>query len=292
MSLTPLLSESEINELIDAAISHFSHRPVNTRFSLLAGDQSSQQIGEGLDFADRRAYSTGDDPRLIDWRASARSSQLISKQFYREILSSECIIIDRSDSLFYGTRTRLKITQSIRCATILGAQAIKDSIPLCCLLIDKDLFWQPSSRQLSHFRSTLIKASRSRIPDSSPVSSNWDKALAKVVRHLPFGSQLTLISDFFSMTRSVLNTLAKRYRLKLIFIYDPSEYHWKPELLSRLSWGNNSISIDSEETMHNFNLLQQKKMQQINNMLTSVPAEYLKFDCQDQLIESLVSVRV
>jgi uncharacterized protein (DUF58 family) len=50
--------------------------------------------GEGTNFAGLREYAIGDDPRRIDWKASARRQELISREYSIEQGQSVMIVID------------------------------------------------------------------------------------------------------------------------------------------------------------------------------------------------------
>jgi len=43
----------------------------------------SRKLGTGHDFADHRAYSPGDDLRLLDWNVYARSEKLYTKLYHQ-----------------------------------------------------------------------------------------------------------------------------------------------------------------------------------------------------------------
>jgi uncharacterized protein (DUF58 family) len=73
-----------------------------TRFALLAVDNRLAQIGvlqrrrrgEGLDFHQLREYREGDVPRQIDWKASARSGKLISREYQDERDQTILLLVD------------------------------------------------------------------------------------------------------------------------------------------------------------------------------------------------------
>lgn len=48
------------------------------------GEQVSQLRGPGVEYAETRPYVQGDAPRQLDWKASARTGSLMSKQFYMD----------------------------------------------------------------------------------------------------------------------------------------------------------------------------------------------------------------
>ncbi|MFB6167504.1 MAG: DUF58 domain-containing protein [Haloferacaceae archaeon] len=66
------------------------------------GEQESQNLGEGLTFADYRRYSPGDDIRLVDWRLYARTEEYYIKQFEEERNLTVHVLIDASGSMGYG----------------------------------------------------------------------------------------------------------------------------------------------------------------------------------------------
>ena len=67
--------------------------PVAMRFQR-EGDSRVSKVGESLDFFGNREFREGDDPRHIDWTGSARSGDIIIKEFQQEYLSRIAIIVD------------------------------------------------------------------------------------------------------------------------------------------------------------------------------------------------------
>lgn len=64
-----------------------------------AGERLGKASGSSLEFHDRRAYQPGDDVRHIDWRAVARSDQLVTRVWREEVLARVELLIDVSRSL-------------------------------------------------------------------------------------------------------------------------------------------------------------------------------------------------
>ncbi len=67
--------------------------PVGKRFQK-EGTSRVAKVGESLDFAGCRDFRSGDDPRHIHWQSSARSNQLIVKEYQEEYLSRVAVIVD------------------------------------------------------------------------------------------------------------------------------------------------------------------------------------------------------
>lgn len=64
-----------------------------------AGERLGRASGSSLEFHDRRSYQLGDDVRHIDWRAVARSDQLVTRVWREEVLARVEILVDVSRSL-------------------------------------------------------------------------------------------------------------------------------------------------------------------------------------------------
>src|ERR1700693_4202850 len=59
----------------------------------------SRSHGPGLEFSDYRRYSSGDDPRFLDWNAYLRLGKLFLKIFETERHVPVRILLDRSESM-------------------------------------------------------------------------------------------------------------------------------------------------------------------------------------------------
>jgi uncharacterized protein (DUF58 family) len=64
-----------------------------------AGEHVGRGTGSSLEFQDRRAYSAGDDVRHVDWRALARTDQLLVRLWRDEVLPRVEILVDVSRSM-------------------------------------------------------------------------------------------------------------------------------------------------------------------------------------------------
>ncbi|MBL8861430.1 MAG: DUF58 domain-containing protein [Planctomycetes bacterium] len=64
-----------------------------------AGERLARGTGSSLEYQDRRAYQAGDDVRHVDWRALARSDQVLVRQYRAEVLPRVEIVLDPSRSM-------------------------------------------------------------------------------------------------------------------------------------------------------------------------------------------------
>lgn len=66
-------------------------------------ERRSVKRGSGLEFADYRAFSPGDDIRAIDWRVFARNRHLLLKLFEEEEDLYVHLLLDCTESMAWGT---------------------------------------------------------------------------------------------------------------------------------------------------------------------------------------------
>jgi len=69
-----------------------------------AGERAGKASGASLEFHERRPYQPGDDVRHLDWRALARSDQLVVRLWREELLARIEIRLDTSRSMAIDPR--------------------------------------------------------------------------------------------------------------------------------------------------------------------------------------------
>ena len=79
-----------------AALTYRARRAVE---GLLSGIHRSPHRGASVVFVEHREYRPGDDPRLLDWRAFARTDRHVIKRFEQETQLRATLLLDRSGSM-------------------------------------------------------------------------------------------------------------------------------------------------------------------------------------------------
>src|SRR5689334_23002093 len=74
----------------------------------LTGQYRSHFKGQGVQFSEHRVYSSGDDVRHIDWKASARAREPLIKKFDEEREMNVFLVVDLSGSKTFGSQVKLK----------------------------------------------------------------------------------------------------------------------------------------------------------------------------------------
>src|SRR6476620_5321918 len=112
------------------------------RGSLLAQGRT-MQLGGGIEFADHREYTPGDDFRYLDWNLYARHAELLLKRFQEEEDLHVYFLLDCSRSMAYGSPPKfdfarqgaaalayIALADLDRIAVVAFAQDIVDDFPL------------------------------------------------------------------------------------------------------------------------------------------------------------------
>ncbi len=99
------------------------------RGSLLA-QRRTMQLGGGLEFADHREYTPGDDFRYLDWNVYARHDELLLKRFQEEEDLHVYIFLDVSRSMAFGTPPKFDFARQVGAALAYIALADLDRVAI------------------------------------------------------------------------------------------------------------------------------------------------------------------
>jgi uncharacterized protein (DUF58 family) len=117
---TPMLFDSEFLKKLEY-LSLVSRRVF--RGQLLA-QRRTMQLGGGIEFADHREYTPGDDFRYLDWNVFARHDELLLKRFQEEEDLHVYLLLDCSRSMAYGDPVKFDYARQL--AAALGYIALAD----------------------------------------------------------------------------------------------------------------------------------------------------------------------
>ncbi len=90
-------------------------RPLGTQAAV--GDQVARTKGEGIELAELRSFSEGDDLRRVNWRASARTGELVVNELHPERNTAVVLLLDTFADL--GT-ARDPLDECVRAASALA----------------------------------------------------------------------------------------------------------------------------------------------------------------------------
>lgn len=208
------------------------------------GQRASRLAGRGMDHADSRPYAPGDEARHVDWRVSARSSQLYSKRFHAERERMCLVLADPHPAQFFGTRQRFKSVQAARvgAAAAWWAMGQGDRVGLLDSASNTPLLAGTGQAAVMRVLQGLVQAYRQppALP-AQPLSVHLEQA-ARLCR----GGTLVLVADIArtaAVPASVWQACSRHLQLHVVSVFDVLELE-PPRQALRLSADDGVQRVD------------------------------------------------
>ncbi len=96
----------------------------------LLAQRRTKQLGGGIEFADHREYSPGDDFRYLDWNIYARYGDVLLKRFQEEEDLHVYFLIDVSRSMSHGSGEKFDYARRVAAALAYIALADMDRVSM------------------------------------------------------------------------------------------------------------------------------------------------------------------
>lgn len=96
-------------------------------------ERKTRRVGSGLEFADHREYSPGDDIRHLDWTVWMRLHQALIRLYEEDEDLPIRIVIDISDSMTTRNRTKLRYAMQVGAALAYVGLANLDRVGVTCM---------------------------------------------------------------------------------------------------------------------------------------------------------------
>ncbi len=93
-------------------------------------ERRSKKTGSGIEFADHRAYTAGDDFRYLDWNVYGRSGRLLLRLFEEEEDLAVYVLLDRSRSMAFGATPKIDYARRLAAALAYIALAGLDRVSI------------------------------------------------------------------------------------------------------------------------------------------------------------------
>jgi uncharacterized protein (DUF58 family) len=193
---------------------------------IFSGSYHSAFKGRGISFNEVREYQYGDDVRLIDWNVTARNRKPFVKVFEEERELTVMLMIDVSQSSFFGTQNDFKNHLIAEISGVLAFSAITNNDKVGVLFFSDHIEkFIPPKKGKSHILRII-----SDIYDFHPQGkgTNLPDALKYFSSMVKKKSIVFLLSDFMSQAnaeemRKAVNIVARQHDLIGLHIYDERE---------------------------------------------------------------------
>ncbi|MEL6865643.1 MAG: DUF58 domain-containing protein [Bacteroidota bacterium] len=189
---------------------------------LFSGEYHSAFKGRGMSFSEVRSYQYGDDVRNIDWNVTARTGDPHIKIFEEERELTVMLLIDVSQSSFFGSVNQMKNEILTEICAVLAFSAINNNDKVGVLFFSDQIEqFIPPKKGKQH----ILRIIRELI-NFKPSGAGTDvgKALEYFNNIIKKRSISFLMSDFMTQGyESPLRIASRRHDIIGLHLYDPLE---------------------------------------------------------------------
>lgn len=171
----------------------------------LTGMHKSPHRGASVVFVEHREYRPGDDPRLLDWHAFARTDRHSIKRFEQETQLRASLVLDQSGSMHYG-HDPSKLEHG---ATLLGALAyilVNQGDAVGAMLLDEEVRERVGARSRPAHLDVVLGTLAS--PAEPGSHTDLATALRQVAERAGSRGVLVIASDLLDGAEEALRPLA------------------------------------------------------------------------------------
>ena len=213
------------------------------------GTIPSRSMGIGTEFYSMRKYVPGDDPKRINWKASARQNELIVNETEAERITDVMVVLDTDVTIFEEAEDEL-LERGIRAAASMASLLLRQGNRVGLILQGGERGSLPVGFGKRHERRILYLLAEAK-PGRPTVSTSYVMNLL-ARRMLPSLSQIVIISPLLEPEiREGVNQLAQAgYKMLVVspMPTPPSKFGFETERIGfRLAMLERSITLLSLE---------------------------------------------
>jgi len=252
---------------------------------VLDGQRIYKRQTSGTEFHAIREYVMDDDPRKVNWSATARTGKLMTNLYRPERGKIVTIMLDCGRMMGVELDSRVKLDRSLEAALTLAAVALRQGDQVAVLAYSSEIkAYIPPNRGIAHLHTIIETVYDLR---SDFVESNHAIALSYLQRHLKKRSMLVLFSDMESylledQLQAYLLRLRRSHALLLLSLQDPLLFAWSRIPLQTKK--DAYIKSMARKFLHERNYYKQKMIAQGIQVL-DVPADQLALSVVNSYLE-------
>ncbi|MGB3694428.1 MAG: DUF58 domain-containing protein [Spirulinaceae cyanobacterium] len=186
--------------------------------------RQAKRLGTGTEFSELREYSTGDDTRLIDWKATARRSRPLVRVLEPEKEQTLIILLDRGRLMTAQVQGLTRFDWGLNATLSLALAGLNRGDRVGVGVFDREVTtWIPPERGQNHLPKLI-----ERLTPIQPVllEPDYMGAITKLVNQQTRRALVVLITDIVDTTASAellasLMRLTPRYLPLCVTLRDP-----------------------------------------------------------------------
>ena len=256
------------------------------------GNYKSAFKGIGLEFADYRLYSHGnDDASLIDWKASKRVNQTLVKEFVEERNIDILFLVDVSSQMLTGSTKKLKAEYIAEFVASFSRSALEagDSVGLVLFSnkIIKNILPGSGMKQFYSLTDSLSDTG------NYGGYSDIDNAINFSFKNGKEGSLVILISDFiYGLNQSKnLKLASKKFDFISIVVRDPIDINLPKgigEVVIEDPYSGSELLIDPNKVRKEYAKETNSNLNKIKLLMKKYGADYLLLETNKPFVKEIV----
>lgn len=285
---------------------HVKHFKIGSQQAMLqqTGNHQIPRKGRGMDFDEVRPYQAGDEVRHIDWRVTARTQKPHTKLFTEEEDRSVVLVVEQTNSLFFGSQNKFKSVLALDIFAILGWAAINQNDKLGLFIVkdqneaqESQENWQAPSQQSKYLQQAFnrLTAINSQLHSSS-LSSNqaWLQALQHLPRLIQPNTKIILIGDLFKLNDAtdLLSKLTKHNDLIAVHLQDKLEFELPKSQIISLTDGGNTARFNTDDVATAYKDSYNQIWLQLKAGFESLKIPLISINTSDDLVPTLLEKRL
>jgi len=194
------------------------------------GTIPARTLGQGTEFYSMRGYVAGDDPKRINWKASARFQRLIINETVAERVTDVMVLLD-TDVTFYEPGEAELFERGVRAAASMTRLLLRQGNRVGLILQGEERGIVPPGFGKRHERNVLFLLAAAKPGRAVLPTSYVFTLLARLM--LPSKAQIVIISSLLDATivDGIREVVAAGYSILIVSPSpeNPSEFESEPE---------------------------------------------------------------
>ncbi len=200
------MRQSIVDPAILSSVSHLELIARQAVEGTVSGLHHSHFMGRNVEFSEHRPYNPGDELRLIDWRAYAKTDRFHVKLFEEDTNLRAMILTDLSGSMRFGESGKTKLLYAQQMTAALSYLMLSQGDSMGLLVFDREVRAYIPARNRSDQWSAILDVL------ANTVMTNEESAIADILSGLgdilKKRGLVILISDLIDEPSHVLQNLA------------------------------------------------------------------------------------
>jgi len=208
------------------------------------GPRAPSTRSHGMDYAESRRYSPGDDVRRIDWRVTARTGKPHTKLYQAERGNDLYVIVDQRAPMRFGTRAAFKSVLAAEIAALAGWAAAEAGDRFGALVAGASGALVRAGAAEGAAPALCVALAAGGETQDAPL----DALAARAAADAALGTRFLVVSDFADpegVVEDALKLLRARGDVVLVWVYDPLEVRLPPPARYPLTDGAAALVLDT-----------------------------------------------